>query len=100
MKRTNFNPHNFLKFKFSISPQNENISEVMGKRLIANFFSRKYIYKEESQKINIGIEPHLNIRMYIVHTVLYTFSKVLLGRIWLTVKSFFSSWSFPLCLWP
>ena len=43
MKRTNFNPHNFLKFKFSISPQNENISDVMGKRLTENFFSCKYI---------------------------------------------------------
>ena len=33
---------------------------------------------------------HPNISMYILHTVLYTFSKVLTRRICLTIKSFFS----------
>ena len=32
---------------------------------------------------------HLNISMHILHTVLYTFPKVLTRRICLTVKSFF-----------
>ena len=39
-----------------------------------------------------------NICMHILHTVLYTFHKVLTRRICLTIKSFFSWWSFPL-LW-
>ena len=42
----------------------------------------------------------LNITMNILHTVLYTFPKVLARRICLTIKSFFFSWSFPLFLWP
>ena len=33
---------------------------------------------------------HPNISMQILHTVLYTFSKVLTRRICLTIKSFFS----------
>ena len=43
---------------------------------------------------------HLNIRMHILHTVLYTFPKVLKKRICLTIKSFFTCWSFPLFSWP
>ena len=43
---------------------------------------------------------HPNINMHILHTVLYTFPKVLTRRICLTIKSFFSWWSFPLFLWP
>ena len=38
--------------------------------------------------------------MYIFQTVLKTFLKVLTRRICLTIKSFFSWWSFPLFLWP
>ena len=41
-----------------------------------------------------------NISMHIYHTVLHIFSKVLLSRIWITIKTFFSWWSFPLFLWP
>ena len=37
----------------------------------------------------------LKISMHILHTVLYTFTKVLTGRICLIIKSFFSWWSFP-----
>ena len=36
--------------------------------------------------------------MYILHDVLYTFPKVLIRRICLTIKSFFSWWSFPFFL--
>ena len=37
-----------------------------------------------------SINPlHPNISMYILHTVLYTFPKVLTRRICLTIKSFF-----------
>ena len=47
------------------------------------------------------IKPlHPNIRMHILHTVLYTFPKVLTRRIFLSIKSFFSWWSFTLFLWP
>ena len=36
-----------------------------------------------------------NISAYILHTVLFTFPKVLTRRICLTIKSLFSWWSFP-----
>ena len=42
---------------------------------------------------------HPNISMHILHTVRYTFPKVLTRRIFLTIKSFFSWWSFPQFLW-
>ena len=41
-----------------------------------------------------------NIRMWILHTVFYTFFKVLTWRICLIIKSFFSWWSFSLFSWP
>ena len=41
---------------------------------------------------------HSNIRMHILHTVLYTFPKVLTRRICLTIKNYFIWWSFPLFL--
>ena len=40
---------------------------------------------------------HPNIGMLFLHTVLYTFSKVLIRRICSSIKSW---WSFPLFLWP
>ena len=43
---------------------------------------------------------HPNINMHILHTVLYTFLKVLMRRICLTIKSFLACWSFPLFSWP
>ena len=33
---------------------------------------------------------------YILHTILYTFPKVLIRRIYLTISIFFSKWSFPI----
>ena len=43
---------------------------------------------------------HPNIIMHILHTVLYTFPKVLTRRICLTIKGFFGCWSFFLFSWP
>ena len=43
---------------------------------------------------------HPNISIHILHTVLYTFPKVLKRRICLLIKSFFHWWSFPLFSWP
>ena len=43
---------------------------------------------------------HPNISKDILHTVLYTFSMLLTRRICLTIKSFFSWWSFYLFSWP
>ena len=43
---------------------------------------------------------HPNISMHILHTVLYTFPKVLTRRICLLIKSFFHWWPFPLLSWP
>ena len=39
---------------------------------------------------------HSEINMQILHTVFYKFPKVLTRRICLTIKRFFSWWSFPL----
>ena len=41
---------------------------------------------------------HCNITVHILLPVLFTFLKVLIRRICSTIKSFFSSWSFPLFL--
>ena len=42
---------------------------------------------------------HLNTNMHNLHTALFLFPKVLTRRICLTIKSFFSWWSFPLFWW-
>ena len=39
---------------------------------------------------------HPYISMYILRTVLYIFSKVLTRRVWFTIESYLSGWSFPL----
>ena len=43
---------------------------------------------------------HPNIRVHILHTVLYTFPDVVARRICLTIKRLFSWLSFPLFSWP
>ena len=43
---------------------------------------------------------HPNINMDILHTVFYTFPKVLTRRVCLSIKRMFSLWSFPLFSWP
>ena len=43
---------------------------------------------------------HPNASLHMLHTLLQTFPKVLIKRICLTIKSFFSWWSFPLIWWP
>ena len=42
---------------------------------------------------------HPNISVHILHTVTYTFPKVLMRKICSTIKSSFSWWSFPLFSW-
>ena len=47
--------------------------------------------------LTVQLNPlHPNISMHILHTILFTFPKVLTGRICLTIKSFFSWLSFLL----
>ena len=48
--------------------------------------------------LNNSIHP--NISMHKLHTVLYTFPRVLNGRICIKINSFFCWLSFPLFLWP
>ena len=43
---------------------------------------------------------HPNASLHMLHTLLQTFPRVLIKRICLTIKSFFSWWSFPLIWWP
>ena len=38
--------------------------------------------------------------MHILHTVLYMIPKLLTRRIYITIKNFFSEWSFSLFSWP
>ena len=49
---------------------------------------------------NSDLSLYPNINMDILHTVLYTFPKVLTRRISLTINSLFHCWSFPLFSWP
>ena len=66
-------------------------------RMVSNLL----LYAGKERLVGRKINPlHPNISMHILHTVLYTFLKVLTRRICLTIKSFFSWWSFPLFLWP
>ena len=60
-----------------------------------------YISYSPKQKQNslLTLNLHPDISMHILHTVLYTFPKVLTRRICLTIKSFISWWSFPLFSW-
>ena len=41
----------------------------------------------------------ITISIYILHTVLYIFPKVLTRRICLTIKTFYNWWPFPLFSW-
>ena len=51
--------------------------------------------------ILLVLDPlHPNLSRHILHTVLYTFLKVLTRRICLTIKSLLSWWSCPLFPWP
>ena len=43
---------------------------------------------------------HPNISRHILHTVHHTCTMVLTRTIWLTIKSCFGWWSFPLFSWP
>ena len=47
----------------------------------------------------LTIPLHPTTSLHILHTVLYTFPKVLTRRIRLTIKSLFSWWSFFLFSW-
>ena len=60
-----------------------------------------WLYNWRGQTVvDCVINPlHPNFSMYILHTVLYTFPKVLTRRIWLTIRSFLGWWSFHLFLW-
>ena len=51
--------------------------------------------------IDVALTPsHHNISMHCIHAVLWTFPEVLTRRICLTLRIFFSWWSFPLVLRP
>ena len=52
--------------------------------------------RQSSCVVSFYVNPlQPNISVYILHTVLFTFPKVLTRRICLTIKSLFSWWSFP-----
>ena len=60
-----------------------------------------YLNVQKENKANVYVDPfHPSINEHILHTVLYTFPKMLTRRICLKVKSFFNWRSFPLFFWP
>ena len=68
-------------------------------------FTTAIIYSSSTLHIYIWLHDvfnplHPNIRMHILHTVLYTFPDVVARRICLTIKRLFSWLSFPLFSWP
>ena len=66
-------------------------------KLVLIVFLSYYVHCTLPKSFN---SAHPNISMHILHNVLYTFPKVLTGRICVTIMSFFAWWSFPLFLWP
>ena len=71
-----------------------NLSIIVFKHIVVKFVHRIHAFL-------LVNSPYSNISMYILHTVLYTFSMVLMRRIWricLTIKSCFCWGSFPLFL--
>ena len=57
--------------------------------------------RKSNQQVLKWVDPlHPNISMHSLHTVLYTFPKVLTKKICLTIKNFFSLRSVPLFAWP
>ena len=59
--------------------------------------NRCHLEHQYQGKLIIPLHP--NISMNILQTVLYTFPKVLTGRICLKIKSFISWWSVPWFSW-
>ena len=58
--------------------------------------SHNIIFEKKKIDMKASFNPlHPNISMHILHTVLYTFHKVLRRRICLTIRTFFRWWSFP-----
>ena len=57
------------------------------------------VLKQEGQYV-IPNPLHLKINIHILHTVLYTFHRVLTQRINFIIKSFCIWWSTPLFSWP
>ena len=98
-------------FKY-MKDRNERQKEKMSKRITASSEWKKEWrdkLKNEWIPVNVRINEwklkkfnpiHSKIRMNTLHTVLYTFPRVLTRRICLPIKSFFSWWSFPLFSWP
>ena len=66
-----------------LRPGLANVCDLIGKSLHSRLLS-----------VMSSLRP--NINMHILHTVLYTFPKTLTRRVCITIKSFFSWWSFPL----
>ena len=69
-----------------------------GKDIVRKNYFRSAVYAWLARGFCVN-PVHPNISIYILHTVLYTFPKVLTKRICLTIKSFFSCWSFPRVFW-
>ena len=88
-----------LTFQFSPSSKVYGFSEV---DLVRNGGDQVCVEKTGDEIKNVGLfSPlHPNFTLHILHTVLYTFPNVLTRRICLTIKSFFSWWSFSLFSWP
>ena len=77
------------------------VQENSGKNMFWYYSSALPEFKKLQKKgLILGLTSISNISMHILHTVLYTFPKVLTRRITLTIQSFCSRWSFSLFSWP
>ena len=70
---------------------------------VRNLLTKKFVadFSTTLQEIMYRFNPqHSNINMHLLHIVLYTFPKMLTGRISLIIKNFLIWWSFLLFSWP
>ena len=77
----------FFNFLFSQKNSVEAVS-----LLVQDYHSRSAVKELNGKYITMFLKPFmpLNISVHILHTALYTFTKVLIRRICLTIKSFVS----------
>ena len=75
----------FFQFFFSQKNSVEAVS-----LLVQDYHSRSAVKELNGKYITVCLKPFmpLNISMHILHTALYTFTKALIRRIRLTIKSF------------
>ena len=86
----------FFLVMVEFSSHRMDISEILFTQFILDIFILWYKWFI----MITGSSLYPNISMHILHTVLYTFPKLLTRRVYLKIESFCSCWSFPSFSWP